>query len=70
MPPSGASSIGSSSSNALIAKSSSTGTIAPTDIPFSVAMYAGKCVSAATRYGVSSSWSSSEETPRREKYRW
>ena len=39
--PSGVSSIGSSSSNALIANSSSTGTIAPTDMPLRVAMNAG-----------------------------
>jgi hypothetical protein len=53
-----------------MANSSSTGTIAPTDIPLSVAMYDGNFDSEATRYGVRRSWSCCELTPRRERYRW
>ena len=65
--PSGDSSSGSSSSNALIANSSRIGTMAPIDMPFSTFMDSGYEVSAATRYGVSRSWSCSDETPRRSR---
>jgi hypothetical protein len=47
-----------------------TGTRAETDIPLRTFIMSGKVVSAATRYGVSRSWSCSEETPRRSRYRW
>ena len=65
--PSGDSSSGSSSSNALIANSSRIGTMAPIDMPFSTFMDSGYEVSAATRYGVSRSWSCSDDTPRRSR---